>query len=337
MIPFFSIGVTTYNRNDLLKECLHSILQQNFGDYEIIVGNDYTHQELTADTIGVYDPRIKIVNYPKNLGPIGNANALLSMSNGRYFTLLADDDMHTVHYLQVMYDSLIKYNFPPCIFCSFTSNIDVLNKINNEDASVFSESKLFSGRQFLTEYLSRNLLTIGCYGVFEIGYLKSVGGLSQLGEGRSMYAEMPLVIEAGLLEKVAYLNHPLVFFRAHSGSLCNNSTDVDAYVSSQKALFRKCIDIFKKKEIYEDFQKNIFLLIKWCIQDVVEIMHRSGSIHYRVVLEYAIFLKQLIDNIKYSLYYWKSIEIIIRIPTIKLFSALVWKCWKSFSRHSSLS
>ena len=32
--PFFTIGVTTYNRREMLKECLHSILAQTHVDFE---------------------------------------------------------------------------------------------------------------------------------------------------------------------------------------------------------------------------------------------------------------------------------------------------------------
>ena len=116
MRPLFSIGVTTYNRNDLLVECLTSILQQDFQDMEVVIGNDYQEQTLTEDILGIHDPRITIVNHPANLGPIANANALIEMSSGRYFTLLADDDMHTKHFLHVMHDLLETCDYPPCIF-----------------------------------------------------------------------------------------------------------------------------------------------------------------------------------------------------------------------------
>lgn len=341
MSPLFSIGVTTYNRNDLLRECLNSILQQEFTDFEIIIGNDYTHQKISFDDLGIYDPRIRIVNYPKNIGPVENANTLLALSNGRYFTLLADDDMHTDHFLQAMYNSIIKYNHPSCIFSSFTSDIETANNLKNTHIDIVSESKLFTGPQFLNKYLSRALVTIGCYGVFEIGYLRGVGGISSLGSGRSMYAEMPLVIASGLLEKVVYLHHPIVFFRSHPGSLSNTSTDVASYADSQKALFVKCFDIFNKKEIRECFQENVFLLLKWCIQDVVTVMHRSGSIPYEVAIQYIIFVKQVIGRLKYSIYYWKSICVMIKVPMAGLLAALYGKCGalfrKFFCRKPSLA
>lgn len=84
--PFFSIGVTTYNRRELLKQVLDILIKQTFSDFEVIVGNDYPQEILTAELLGIYDPRIRFVNHPKNLGEVGNMNALLEVSRGRYFT-----------------------------------------------------------------------------------------------------------------------------------------------------------------------------------------------------------------------------------------------------------
>ena len=56
-IPFFTIGVTTYKRRELLSQTLTSLRNQTFRDFEVIIGNDdtsenpvsYTH--LTLPTI----------------------------------------------------------------------------------------------------------------------------------------------------------------------------------------------------------------------------------------------------------------------------------------------
>ena len=50
--PFFSIGVTTYNRPELLKQTLDSISMQTFSDFEVIVGNDFIQEPLSAAALG---------------------------------------------------------------------------------------------------------------------------------------------------------------------------------------------------------------------------------------------------------------------------------------------
>lgn len=315
MNPLFSVGITTYNRNDLLRECLLSVLKQDCADLEVIVGNDYQQQMLTEDILGIHDPRIKILNYPTNLGPIGNANFLLSMSTGRYFTLLADDDMHTRHYLRVMRHLLEAHNYPPCMFVDFTSDREMLNDRSTEEGDIMKRSIAFTGRDFLGVYLKRTIKTIGCYGVFEIEYLKQIGGMRQLGYDRSMYAEMPLVIASGLLAQVVYVNYPLVFFRSHEGSLSNTSTNAGAYASSQEALLQECMSILCAESLRDEFHANLFLLLKWFTQDFVAVMHRSGSINLGQVFHYIGFLRRYMKYFRGSPRYWKAIHEFLKIPT----------------------
>ena len=40
-----SIGVTTYNRNRLLKRAVKSILNQSYQNYEILIGNDFVKKK----------------------------------------------------------------------------------------------------------------------------------------------------------------------------------------------------------------------------------------------------------------------------------------------------
>jgi glycosyltransferase involved in cell wall biosynthesis len=319
--PLFSVGVTTYDRNDLLVECLNSILQQDFHDVEVVVGNDYQGQVLTEDVLGIHDPRVRIINHPVNLGPIANANALIEMSSGRYFTLLADDDMHMRHFLHVMSNLLQKHDYPPCIFASFTSDPQIASDPDIPRKAVIDRSKAFTGRQFLNLYLSREVSTIGCYGVFEIEYLKRIGGMRQLGDGRSMYGEYPLAIASGLLERVIYVDYPLVFFRNHEGSLSNTSTDPAAYASSQKALLRECIGWLRAGNLRSDFEANMTLLLKWFAEDFVEVMHRSGSLQYKQAIGYTWFMARSIGYLKFgSPCFRKAVGACVRIPGRRVLS-----------------
>lgn len=53
MTPFFSFGVTTYNRKDLLKECINSILSQSFDDFEVIISNDYVEEKIELSELDI--------------------------------------------------------------------------------------------------------------------------------------------------------------------------------------------------------------------------------------------------------------------------------------------
>ena len=122
--PLFSIGVTTYDRLELLRETLQSVLRQDCTDVEILVGNDNPARILDAVIIGTSDPRVRIINHPVNLGEMGNMNALLSEAKGHYFSWLADDGLYAATTLSTVAGASAKLQDPPCVFT--TSSIQAV-------------------------------------------------------------------------------------------------------------------------------------------------------------------------------------------------------------------
>lgn len=305
---FFSIGVTTYNRREMLKECLSSILQQTFANYEIIVGNDYPQENLSAELLGIDDPRIRFINHTQNQGEIRNMNSLLAMSRGRYFTWLADDDMYASDILQTVHSALVRFNFPPCVFTSYAMGTTYSD--DNKGGRV-GEQRLIAGRQFLQQYLARSLKAIGCYGVFDLQYLRRIGGIKPLGNGFSPYSDVLLAIQSGLLEKLVYIDAPLIFFRTHKGSISYTSPDFSAYYSAHEDLCRKCINIFSSEGLRDDFHSNLFLLLRWCIRDLTAVVRRSGSINGRQAITYLLFVRRYVSLLRGSILYWRAIRFLI--------------------------
>jgi len=119
MQPFFSIGTTTYNRREMLKECLDSILGQSYSNFEVIVGNDYIEDKLYLEEFDIDDPRIRIANHEQNIGEIENMNWLLSEAKGRYFTWLADDDMYMPSFLESVFRTIQELEGLQCVFTSY--------------------------------------------------------------------------------------------------------------------------------------------------------------------------------------------------------------------------
>lgn len=289
MRPFFSIGVTTYNRKEILKECLASILRQTFSEFEVIVGNDYPQESLSAELLGINDPRIQFINHAQNLGEIKNMKSLLDMGRGKYFTWLADDDMYTSSFLQSVHTSLVMNGFLHCVFTSYEAGVSFSDQ---GKPAITGDEQVFTGREFLQRYLVRELKLQGCYGVFDRDYLMYIGGIEQLGNGFSPYSDNLLAIKSGLLDRVAYIRAPLIFYRTHEQSISYTSTDADAYWSAQEDLCAKSIEVFRNERLVDDFHYNLFLLLKWCINDFYTVMLRSGSLRWSRLLSYLGFMRR---------------------------------------------
>lgn len=131
-----SIIVPIYNAEETIKECIDSILDQSYINFELILINDGSCDK-TKEIIGSYkDKRIKIINQD-NHGTGFSRNVGIKNSSGEYFTFIDSDDLVEKNYLEVLYDILIKNNCD--ISCS--SFFEVKNK---EKILVFDKVKAFS-------------------------------------------------------------------------------------------------------------------------------------------------------------------------------------------------
>jgi glycosyltransferase involved in cell wall biosynthesis len=255
--PFFSIGVTTYNRRDLLLQALNSILNQTFPDFEVIVGNDYQAETLTGELLGICDPRLRFVNHPRNLREVGNMNALLAMAQGRYFTWLADDDLYEPEFLRTGHDLLTKNGFPPVFFSSYR----LIRGTEVPPPALISQNSLreLTGREFLERYFAGRLKIMATCGLFDTGVLKSVvGGVEELCPAAvGLYGEYIFLVRCGLLEKVIYSDASLVLYRMHEGAWGCTNLELDKYREAGAELVRRSGEVLRHPSLSADLAKNL--------------------------------------------------------------------------------
>ncbi|ADH86524.1 glycosyltransferase [Desulfurivibrio alkaliphilus] len=93
--PKLSIIVPVYNSGQYLEQCLSSILNQTFGDFELIVVNDGSTDNSGAIIQCLYeqDPRIKvIVNHKPSGNPGTPRNQAIEEAKGAYIGFVDSDD-----------------------------------------------------------------------------------------------------------------------------------------------------------------------------------------------------------------------------------------------------
>ncbi len=260
--PFISIGVTTYNRRELLQQTLTSILAQSFTDFEVIVGNDYTDEVLTGELLGIADSRIRFVNHPQNLKEVGNMNALLAMASGRYFTWLADDDLYEPDFLQSAHKLLVKYDYPAGFFSSY-------RYFKGLDAPQYStgaagSEQLLSGREFLANYFAGKLKIISVYGVFDTKILKQdIGGIEELCSSPvGLYGEYYFLVRCAMLENIIYCDAASILYRSHATSWSGNNIEIVTYLEAGHQLIRRSAKIFRIPHLSGSLNSNLLALCK---------------------------------------------------------------------------
>ena len=93
MNPFISVILPVYNAELYLKEAIDSILNQTFGDFELLIYNDGSSDQSDAIITSYSDPRIVHTIYEQNIGLIQVLNNGLSESKGKYIARMDADDI----------------------------------------------------------------------------------------------------------------------------------------------------------------------------------------------------------------------------------------------------
>ena len=106
-----SIVIPVYNIEKYIVECLDSILNQTFTDYEVICVNDGS-KDSSLNILNAYaeqDSRIKVISQ-KNGGSGTARNNGLSLAKGKYVQFLDGDDYFEPEMLEKLYNLAENYN-----------------------------------------------------------------------------------------------------------------------------------------------------------------------------------------------------------------------------------
>lgn len=107
--PDLTIGITTYNNPDPLKETLEDIINQTYKNSKIIIGDNCSNDDRTQEIASGFannDQRMEYVRHPENLGYFANLSYLIKRADTEYFMWAADDDRYNPQYIEKCIDTL---------------------------------------------------------------------------------------------------------------------------------------------------------------------------------------------------------------------------------------
>jgi len=90
--PLVSVVVPAYNRAHLIGRAIKSILAQTYQNFEIIVVDDCSKEDIGAALAGFQDSRIRYIRHEVNKGGGGARNTGIEASQADYVAFLDDDD-----------------------------------------------------------------------------------------------------------------------------------------------------------------------------------------------------------------------------------------------------
>ena len=125
-----SIILPVYNSAKYLEKCLNSVINQTYGDFELIVVNDGStdSSQQIIDEFTTKDDRIKSFII-KNHGQSYARNYALKYVTGNFITFIDSDDYYSKDFLKIMIKNITKYR-ADVVVCNFY-------KVNNGNKNVF--------------------------------------------------------------------------------------------------------------------------------------------------------------------------------------------------------
>jgi glycosyltransferase involved in cell wall biosynthesis len=90
--PRITVILPVYNGEGWLRQCVQSVLNQTFTDFELLVGDDASTDRSRAIVGGFSDPRIRLYTSDANVGLFANLNRLLRKAKAPLIRFLCQDD-----------------------------------------------------------------------------------------------------------------------------------------------------------------------------------------------------------------------------------------------------
>ena len=333
-----TVGITTYNRPEFLREAVHSVLQQSFKNFELIISNDYPEVAVTLDGLGVKDDsRVKIVNQDPNLGEVRNMNYLLETAQGEWFVWLADDDLLHPEFLMLAIKTILSNQDPSIV--GFFSNYIAASCPDGVFPTPLGVSKCvrYDASRFLMEYSSQQNPLIGCYGLMHVDTLKKIGGMPLLGNSFGPYSDTLIPILLAEHGSLCWLDEPLVFLRTHADSLSCKSADFSAFTSAENDFLENLKRVCASKAVRIRPDKATANMIRLFSQNEWAVLCRSPSLSMYAASKRFIEYQISVNLPRLSLEYRANhILLIVRILGTHLLFGLYGKLRTGFTSIQSI-
>lgn len=279
-----SIIIPVYNVHDYIDECMESIVNQTFGNYEVILINDGSTDQSgeKCKEWAQKDPRIKYIE-KENEGLSPTRNLGLRMAEGEYISCIDPDDWVDISFLQKLIDKA-KETSAKIVECD-------LYRVNNNTGK--KTYKISSGSIGMKETLEEHMIygnTTPCKCLIHRSLFQenSIEFPECHSPARGIYALL-----LALSGKIENVNEGLYYYRLfRPGSLTEKPRENIENTEIGIQAFIHLINEFKRCGIYDKYEEVIERSVKYKLSDLLAVFfQRSKPDSYiRMRNEYKIYL-----------------------------------------------
>lgn len=170
----FSVLTAVYNEEKLVIECIESVLNQTYSDFELILINDGSSDNSgqIIDSYAEKDSRI-VAYHQENKGPIIARQKAISLAKGEYCIFVDSDDFIETNLLETLNESINNTHCDLYLYKWY----DVYNDYKRAQDGVFKHNSLFNEsniKDFYRKLITVNVLNSLCIKAIKTDILKSI-------------------------------------------------------------------------------------------------------------------------------------------------------------------
>ncbi len=255
MEPFFSIIIPVYNVEKYLEQCVESVLNQDMGDFELILVDDGSADGSghICDRFAALDSRIKVIHQPNSGHIVARMNGV-EAATGEYVLFADSDDYYLPDSFHKIEKAIKKYNCDVLIYCySYDGNPQGQDFFGGERDTVLLNEYLLTNLHY--SRLNSLCLKASSRKIFNDIDISSFSGFRN---SEDLLLSLEIVKRA---QKISYVPHTLYFYRLDNpASITNNYNEaiVEEFLASRQAIMAElerlnCADEAAKTEFYRAF------------------------------------------------------------------------------------
>lgn len=304
-----SIIIPVYNVYEYIDKCMESVVNQTYGDLEIILINDGSTDgsDKKCEEWAIKDKRIRYVGKEnEGLGPTRNLG--LNMASADYVMFVDSDDWVDATIVEKLYCELLKTD----------SDIAVCDRyeVKLDDSSL----KLITQEMTESEiYVEKNpdIITMVSTSAWAKLYKKSLYIDNDVEQPMHYYEDVTTLLLLALSKRICYVKEALYYYVVdRSNSITNDISGLRHLVDYLETM----VELFKKHDLFEQYN----LYVKEVCRKRVgwNLMHASKVLQY----ESEIIFRQ---NVDFLGKYWSKEE--LGYSEISLNLEKLFYCWGSYN------
>lgn len=224
-LPFVSVAIITYNQKVFLKECIESVLLQDYENIEIVIADDCS-QDGTQYMLKDYDLKFPnkfvLVLSEINLGITKNSNKAHFACNGKYVFWIGGDDIMLPNKISTQ----VKYmeENPNCTICYH--NLDVFES-SSDKTLYFMNSKKNSFSGEFKSVVSKGVFNGACATVTRREFVPKKGFDERIPMASDWLYWMQTLLNGG---EIHYIDKVLGRYRRHDNNITKNYLKFDGQI-----------------------------------------------------------------------------------------------------------